>query len=323
MESRDVSLTHSQKNAPNDVYEKRKKPIDKAKLLFIIAFLCVPTINFIVFFIYPNIDAFFMSFQKPIYSLTGVTYDWTTEQFEKVFTSFFADPNGLLRLAFKNTILHYVTGTFITFPLSIVMTYFIYKQIAGYRVFRFIFYLPSIITSAAIVMLFKYSLQTGGPVSNICKMMDWEYTYPMTDPNRANPTILIYSILFGFGGNLVVYGGAMNAINAEMLEAGELDGCNWFQELIYLVVPSIWPTMSTSLILGLAGILGSSGPVLAFTKGSYNTTTLSFELYRLVGGINCTQDLHYASAVGMSMTVIVFPLVLFIRWWIYGRKEKE
>lgn len=323
MESNDVSIVHSKQNGPNGGYGKRKKPIDKAKLFFIIAFLCVPTINFIVFFIYPNIDAFFMSFQKPIYSLTGVSYDWTTEQFEKVFNSFFADPNGLLRLAFKNTILQYATGTFITFPLSIVMTYFIYKQIAGYRVFRFIFYLPSIITSAAIVMLFKYSLQTGGPMANICKAFGLDWTYPLTDPNRANPTILIYTVLFGFGGNLVVYGGAMNAINGEMLEAGELDGCNWFQELIFLVIPSIWPTMSTSLILGLAGILGSSGPVLTFTKGDYGTTTLSFELYRLVGGINCTQDLYYASAVGMTMTVFVFPLVLFIRWWIYGRKEQE
>ena len=306
-----------------NVDKKRKKSVDKSKIIFMVAFLFVPTVNFFVFFLYPNIDAFFMSFQKPVYSAFGVTYEWTTEQFQKVFDSFFADPNGLLRLAFKNTILDYVVGTFITFPLSIMMTYFIYKQILGYRVFRFIFYLPSIITSAAIVMLFKYSLQSGGPMANICEIFGVKWTYPLTDPNRAYNTILLYTVLFGFGGNLVVYGGAMNAINAEMLEAGELDGCNWFQELIYLVVPSIWPTMSTTLILGLAGILGASGPVLTFTKGNYQTTTLSFELYRLVGGINCTQDLHYASAVGMTMTVVVFPLVMLIRWWIYGRKEKE
>lgn len=302
---------------------KNKKAVDKTKVLFMFAFLALPTINFLVFFVYTNVDAFFMSFQKLEYVGNSLTTRWTLEQYEKVFTSFFADPNGVLRLALRNTLLYYITGTLIIFPVSVIITYFIYKQILGYKIFRFIFYLPSIITSAAIVMLFKYSLQTGGPVANICEALGIHYTYPLTDPTRANKTLLIYSVLFGFGGQIVLYGGAMNSINGEMLEAGDLDGCSWFQELIYLVIPSIWPTMSTALILGLAGILGSSGPVLTFTKGDYGTTTLSFEIYRLVSGVSGERDLYYASAVGMTMTVFVFPLVMLIRWLIYGKKDKE
>lgn len=301
--------------------KKKRKKIEPTRVWFMIAFLAIPTINFCVFFIYTNIDAFFMSFQKPTYVDGSLTLEWTLEQYQKVFSDFMN--NGILWLALKNTLSYYVVGTFITFPLSVLLTYFIYKQIAGFRIFRFIFYLPTIITSAAMAMLVKYSLQTGGPVANIVESFGGTWTYPYTDPTRAHPTMLLQGVLFGLGGSLVLYGGAMNAINKEMLEAGELDGCTWFTELIYLVIPSIWPTMSTSLILGLAGILGSGGSILVYTKGSYNTMTLSFMLYDLVAGISGTKDLHYASAVGMVMTLMIFPVVMFVRWYIYGRKEKD
>ncbi len=301
--------------------KKKRKKIEPTRVWFMIAFLALPTINFCVFFIYTNIDAFFMSFQKEAVVNNSLTTVWTLEQYRRVFADFMKD--GILFLALKNTLSYYLVGTLVTFPLSVLLTYFIYKQIRGFRVFRFIFYLPSIITGAAMAMLIKYSMQTGGPVDNIVKAFGGTWTYPYTDPNRAHQTLLWQGVLFGLGGSLVLYGGAMNSINQEMLEAGELDGCSWFTELIYLVIPSIWPTMSTSMILGMAGILSSGGGILVYTKGSYNTMTLSFMLYDLVAGISGTKDLHYASAVGMIMTLMIFPVVMFIRWYIYGRKEKD
>lgn len=281
------------------------------------SFLAIPIINFLIFFVYTNISSFFMAFQRPIYDGATEMY-FTMENFQKVFNSFFVDADGTLRTGLINTVLFYLSGTLIIMPVSILMSYFIYKKIPGYRSFRFIAYLPQIIASSALVIIFKYSLSSGGPLAAIYKAVGREYSNPLIREPGAIITLLIYNVMFGFGGNLIVYGGAMGSINAEVLEAGELDGCTWFQELIYLIIPMMWATLSTSFILGLAGILGSSGPILAFTKGQYGTTTLSFQIYNLVSGVNGYKDLYYASAIGITMTVIMFPMVMALKRLVFN-----
>ena len=80
-----------------------------------------------------------------------------------VFEGFFRDDD--LLLALRNTLLFYAVALVIVLPLSILMAYFVYKKILGYRVFRTVTYLPTIITSSALVVLFKYTFYKGGPFS--------------------------------------------------------------------------------------------------------------------------------------------------------------
>lgn len=302
--------------------QPKKIKIDKPRVLFMASFLAIPIINFLIFFVYTNISSFFMAFQRPIYDGATEMY-FTMENFQKVFNSFFVDADGTLRTGLINTVLFYLSGTLIIMPVSILMSYFIYKKIPGYRSFRFIAYLPQIIASSALVIIFKYSLSSGGPLAAIYKAVGREYSNPLIREPGAIITLLIYNVMFGFGGNLIVYGGAMGSINAEVLEAGELDGCTWFQELIYLIIPMMWATLSTSFILGLAGILGASGPILAFTKGQYGTTTLSFQIYNLVSGVNGYKDLYYASAIGITMTVIMFPMVMALKRLVFNEGKEN
>ena len=306
----------------NEQMALKKIKIDKQKTLFMASFLAIPIINFLIFFVYTNISSFFMAFQRPIYDGATEMY-FTMENFQKVFNSFFVDADGTLRTGLINTVLFYLSGTLIIMPVSILMSYFIYKKIPGYRSFRFIAYLPQIIASSALVIIFKYSLSSGGPLAAIYKAVGREYSNPLIREPGAIITLLIYNVMFGFGGNLIVYGGAMGSINAEVLEAGELDGCTWFQELIYLIIPMMWATLSTSFILGLAGILGASGPILAFTKGQYGTTTLSFQIYNLVSGVNGYKDLYYASAIGITMTVIMFPMVMALKRLVFNEGKEN
>ena len=183
-------------------------------------------------------------------------------------------------------------------------------------------YLPSIITSAALVMMYRYLIDHGGlmhKIFQLTNLADAVYQAPLTDPSTAIWTILIYNVLCGLGGNIVIMGGAMNSLSPEMLEAGEIDGCNWFQELIYLVIPGIWPTLSTIIILSTAGCLGSTGPILAFTKGAQETETLAYVMYHLT--LKGRTFLYLPSAIGIVMTVITVPIVFMVRKLITPKDE--
>ena len=189
-------------------------------------------------------------------------------------------------------------------------------------------YLPCIITSSALVILYKEALVNGGPISQICKLLNIPYTNPFvrtTDTSYMGSVwaIVFYNVSFGIGGNIIVLCGAMNSIDPQILESGELDGCSWFRELTSIIIPSIWPTLSTIIVLSFASILASTGPILAFDKGLHGTYTLNFYIFDLVGSINGLQahGEYLASAIGLCMTVVSFPLALIVKRILYGKEK--
>lgn len=294
----------------------------RERLWFMISVLALPTLGFLVFFVYVNFDSFLMAFQRPVYTDAGLVEKFSFENFTRIFTAGGTDMSELLE-ALKNTLLFFFADAAVVFPISLLMCYFFFKKIAGYRFFRFVYYMPTIISSSVLVVLFKYAIGAGGILDAIATAKGETFVSPLTQEPSALTTILFYSIVFGFAGNIIVLGGSMNGVGSEILEAGEIDGCNWVQELLLLVIPMMWPTISTMLILKCTGILSASGPILAFTKGEHGTMTLSYLIYALVSGYGKTKDLYYASAVGVLMTLIVFPLTMFVKHLIYSDKKEE
>ena len=304
---------------------KRKRHIDKSRVFFMACVLTIPIINWFVFYLYVNFSSILMAFQRVDVSGAKERVYFTLENFKMIWTEFFVNKgNDTLATNLLNTLLFYLSGTLIVFPVSLLMSYFIYKKILGYRVFRFIAYLPQVMTSSALVIIFRYCLIDGGPYNTLCNFFGIEYVYPLDKSPNAIICLLVYNVMFGFGGNLIIFGGAFTSVSPDVLEAAELDGCTWFQELVKVIIPMIWPTISTALILGLAGILGSSGPVLPFTQGKYGTSTLAFRIYDLVANVSQRgRDLNLASAIGITMTIMMFPIVMLVRFLLYGRKSED
>lgn len=312
---------------------KKRKVWDRR--LFVISILILPILSFLIFYVVVNFEAFFYSFMR---TKEGVgVFDPTFTNYRITFESFFMNggtgliSNGALAKSLLNVLLFNVVGICFGLPISVLFGYFLYKKIKGYKFFRFIIYLPSILSSAALMVLYKQVIGRGGVLDT------WFNTfqqYGNHQPWNVNGVaiyyLLFYCFIFGFGTNMIVINGAMNAINKETIEASQLDGCNWFQELIHIIFPSIWPTISTILIMCAAGFLGASGPLLAFvglSNGNISGTyTLSYYLYVLVySSTNPAGEgkdlLYLASAIGVCMTLVSFPLALIVKRVCYGKEK--
>lgn len=281
------------------------------KNAFVVGVLIIPIICFCLFWVYVHIDSLLLSFRKEV---TAGNYVWTFDIIVDVFKDLFMNGSGShnnpLGTALLNTLIFYAVGTVVMLPLSILMSYFIFKKIRFYKFFRVIIYLPGIISSSALFAIFLQTFDMGGPISTIVGFDN--FVSPLNSTSGAMWLMILYNISFGFGGNIMIFGGAMNSINKQMLEAGEIDGCGWFKELTHLIIPSIWPTISTCLILGLVSILAASGPILVvYQYYSYKEiSTLSFTLYAMVAGITpYYQDLNYAACLGLVMSIMTLPLV--------------
>ena len=121
----------------------------------------------------------------------------------------------------------------------------------------------------------------------------------------------------GACGNILFYS-AMGRIPPELIEVGRLDGLQLFKELIYVIMPLIWPTFSTTVILDLCGILGAGGPVLLFggdviSQGKASTISYWFFSKVYGGGAFGIGSYGVMSAVGLIFTAISVPITLTIR----------
>lgn len=272
--------------------------------------IIVPVLAFLFFYVYININSFLMAFQRPLYDGSG-TIKWGFDNF-KMFFSALSGADSEVWLALRNTLIFYCSGIFVRLPLSLIICYFIYKKLMFGKFFRAIIYLPNIITGTIFATLYKYMVGSGGPLFAAWAAMGVEPIYLFSNSDYAMTAMLFFVIYTGLGANFVLFGGAMNTIDPNVLDAGKIDGVGPFRELVSIIIPLIWPTLGTIILTSSIGIFGADGPLLLFTQGQYETMTLNFWIFGMTTGIGSATDYEYASAVGLIFTILGLPIVYIV-----------
>ena len=99
-------------------------------------------------------------------------------------------------------------------------------------------------------------------------------------------------------------------MDAEIYESAKLDGVNKWQELWYITLPSILPTVIIVLLLGLGGLMrtGFEEIFLLYNESTYETAdVISTYVYRQ-GIIN--GRVSFGTAVGLFNSIISFVLLV-------------
>ena len=279
------------------------------KNLFVVGMLSVAMIHFLVFWLYVNLSSILMAFKNV--TLEGTK--WGFGNFKIMFDSF-ANPASELRGAFVNTMIFFSINLLVKLPLTFLCSYFLYKKIKFYKYYRFVFFLPSIISAVVLTSLLKYMVNPGGPIPKLYEILcGRESPLFLADSDYALGVIIFYTIWSGFGVNIILFQGAMSRIPPEIIEAGKIDGVGMTRELFQIVMPLVWPTISTVVILAFVGLFSSSGEILLFTKGLYDTYTISYWIFEMVQGVKGTVKLEDASTVGIFFSAIALPIVLLVK----------
>lgn len=280
------------------------------KYIFLIVMLAIPLANFLVFWVYVNFQSILNAFRIDVRG--DIIYSFANWRL------FFKDltmSGGIanLPLLLKNTLIFFFFNMLIIFPLSFLMSYFLFKKIAGYKLYRVVFFLPSIISAAVLATLYKFMLNPslGGIVTKFYTLFTGleSPNFLMTD-EHAMTAVLMYCLWTGFSVNLVLFNGAMGRIPRQIIEAAKIDGVSMTGELFRIIMPMMWATLSTMIVLNVANIFISSGPVLLLTNGAYNTSTISFWMFIVVRN---QESIYYPSTVGLVFTLVALPVVLGVK----------
>ena len=295
--------------------QKRFKPMSgkkRGQLIFLFCMLALPVLQWLIFWLYVNIQSIALAFQDPHGSFTWSNFTMFWEELH-------ATTGKTIGVAVVNTLIYFAVGILIQLPGALLISYFLYKKIWFNKAFRVIFYLPAIISGVVMVAAYRSLVDPGGPLEALVELCGGHLPPEglLANSNTATLMIVLFVIWTGFGGNMLLFGGAMARVPIDVLEAARLEGCGPFRELVQIILPLIWPTICTMLIFTFTGIVNSSGPILLFTNGDYETTTINFWIFLKVygqQGSGAGGEFGIVSATGLCFTLVTVPIILIVRW---------
>ncbi len=290
-----------------------KKSILKAKTrekIFIYAVLFFPIIQFIVMYIAVNFNSILLAFQE----YRGGELEFTGfNNFKRVFTEMFSSGDEL-GVSVKNSLIVFGVTFVLGFPLNMLFSFYIFKRKFFSKTLRFFMFLPSIVSSMIMSLVFlKF---TEGALPSIFRSMGIDIPVLLKEKSTALGTIIFYMMLTGFSSNLILYPNAMSSVSPEALESASIDGASELQELLYILIPSIWPTITTFVVANVATIFTASGPLYAFYNFNAPPFTRNTGYFLFVTTLSSdgATAYPYAAASGIILTIVSVPITLFVKW---------
>ena len=297
----------------------RKHKGDTGELIFYISLISLPILQILVFYFYVNINSFAMAFQK--YDVLEEKFIWTgLDNFERLWSEL--TKTSIIRDAFLNSLMVWVSTSLLCTFLCILFSYYIYKKWVLAKTFKFFLFLPSVLPGILLTIVFKFFANEAIP-GYLTEIFGKNIDPLLIGQKTLFPTVLFFSVFMGFGGQLLIYTGAMGQIAPEIIEAGKVDGVSAPREFFSIVLPMILPTISTFLVAQIAGLFTNQAGLYSFfmDKAEYENYTIGYYLFVLVNGTGNGKTMYtYASALGLVCTCIAFPLTMLARHFL-NKKE--
>ena len=283
---------------------------------FYASIMILPMAQFLIFYVFVNINSVVMSVQEFSFDsgkFTFLPWDNLFGNFEKFALDLVRDP--ILISATKNSFLLYACTLCIGLPLNLVFSYFLYKKVPMANMFRVVLFLPHIVSAMIISLMFKFFVEKAVP-GILAPLGITNASNLITRQDTAFKVIIFYVLWSGFGTQILVYTSTMSRISDSIIEAGRLEGITLFKEFFRVILPLIFPTITTFLVIGVAGIFTSQGGLYDFFGGAapYHAYTFGYFLFvRVIGEANIN-NYPYAAAAGLLFTIVAAPVTILVKY---------
>ena len=124
--------------------ELKSRNVNWKKYAFVYGMIAFPIVQFAIFYIWVNFNSIIIAFQEfdGYMEAGGEKYIWSLQNFKNFFLEWKL-PNSEVIIGLKNTLKYFIVNLVFLLPACFLISYFLYKKIAGYKAFRVIFFLPS------------------------------------------------------------------------------------------------------------------------------------------------------------------------------------
>lgn len=198
-------------------------------------------------------------------------------------------------------------------------------RLKGIGVFRTIFYLPTVFSGVAFVVVWLWMLNPNGGLVNL--VLGWfgiQGPRWLLDPQFSLLSLVMMSF-WGWGRSMALYLGGMQNIPGSLYEAAAMDGAGSLRQFFSITLPLLSPTIFFNLVLSVITTFQSFTSAFVATNGGPldSTLFLVLHIYR-----QAFEFFHmgYAAALAWVLFAIVLVLTLLLmrsqKFWVFYLGER-
>ena len=276
-------------------------------------------IGMILFILGPLVMSFIMSF-----------YDWPVIG-ERVFVGI----GNYVELFTKDDQFYkslYITFKFTLFfvpfniIIALILAVLISKNLKFISVFRVIFYLPTVVSSVAVSIIWGWILNTEFGILNYGLSV-----FDVLGPDWLNSelwALIALVIVSGWtvGTMMLVFYTALKGISVDIYEASIIDGSGPINTFFKITLPLITPTLLFNTVTAIIGALQNLALVLLLTNGGPLNSTYMYGLFVYNNAFKKSR-LGYASASAWIMFILILMItgIMFktSKKWVFNYSDNK
>lgn len=212
-------------------------------------------------------------------------------------------------------------------------------KIKGKGLFRAVFYMPNLLTTASIAILFRSLF--GFPIGPVNQFLTqtlniWSETVLDGEvvkqgwnffrmPGASRGIVSFIQWWMWCGHTLIMLMAGITSISPSLYESAVVDGANSSQQTFYITLPLLRPMMLYILVTSMIGGMQLFEIPFLLTgmhgEPDYKIRSMSVYLYNI--GFQGKVDYAYAAAIAIAMFIITIFLAGFINSFMKERKSKH
>ena len=266
-------------------------------------FLLPGTAIFLIWTIYPLVDAFIMSFYH--WNLNGPSTYIGLANYQQAL----ADP--IFIQAVKNVVLYALISVPGQLIFGLGAALLLDGAVRFRAFFRTLFYLPVVTSWVVVSLLFTYLYNSQAGAINYV-LYDVLHVIPgyifwLGDENVALPAIAFMGIWKGIGWTAVIFLAGLQTIPGDVYEAAKVDGAGRIQRFKKITVPLLAPTFMFLVVMLVIGAFNTFIQVFIMTQGGPNHSTETVLTYMYTNAF-ANVDFGYGAAISYLFTLLMFVI---------------
>lgn len=282
----------------------------KTKKLIPWLFVAPHLIIFSIFFLIPIIFGVYISFTN--WDLVGSADFVGLDNYKEILFNADSTFYTQLHTGLRNTFIFVL----LTVPFCVIVPLLLASALNAkpkfHKVFQSLFYMPSLFAISAVVIIWTLMFNvTYGPINNIFDLTTvWTGTQPY-----AWIALVVVTVWWTIGGNMIIYQAALNGISKDYYEAADIDGASSFQKFFKITLPSIRGQILYTVVITTIAQFNVYGQPLMLTGGGPTSSTHVLLMYiqqNAFGSGQSIAGIASAMAVILGLCIMVVSLIQFI-----------
>ncbi|WP_245823525.1 carbohydrate ABC transporter permease [Metabacillus halosaccharovorans] len=240
------SLATEKRQEPVLPKVRKKKP--NKEVLWAYLFIAPTVLGLFVFYMFPAIASFALSFTK----WNGIS------------TAEYVGLENIMTLlsdeSFIRSVLNTVVFTIVSVPLSVIFALIISlllnQRIKGMVMYRTLYFLPVVTMPVAVGMVWKWLYNTEyGLINYMLGSLGLPQPSWLFDPNISLISVILVYVWMTVGNNVILLLAGLQGIDKTYYEAAQIDGASKIKQFFNITLPLITPTLFFVFITGMISSL--------------------------------------------------------------------